>query len=93
MAETNVLTVNPNGPSVVTGDLVVMMPDRPRPMQTAVLCRCGQSADKPFCDGAHVKAAFVDSGRLSEGSMRAPADAGRLTIDRYPMVRMNAMVR
>lgn len=22
------------------------------------LCRCGQSADKPFCDGAHGRCAF-----------------------------------
>ncbi len=28
----------------------------------ATLCRCGESKNKPYCDGSHVAAAFVSTG-------------------------------
>jgi len=53
-----------NGPLIVKGDVEVldsngktMTPPRP----VVALCRCGHSANKPFCDGAHAKAGFVSN--------------------------------
>jgi CDGSH-type Zn-finger protein len=28
--------------------------------ETVYLCRCGHSANKPFCDGSHKKMNFID---------------------------------
>jgi uncharacterized Fe-S cluster protein YjdI len=55
------ITARPNGPLVVHGALTVTLPDgtvveRPK---VASFCRCGHSADKPFCDGSHARVGFV----------------------------------
>jgi uncharacterized Fe-S cluster protein YjdI len=55
------IQARPNGPLVVHGVLAVMLPDgtvveRPK---VASFCRCGHSANKPFCDGSHARIGFV----------------------------------
>jgi len=50
-----------NGPYEVTGETAVT--DQKRAAYKAegspiYLCRCGQSANKPFCDGTHQKVGF-----------------------------------
>ena len=50
----------PNGPLLVAGPLEIMAGTGravDRMTQTA-LCRCGASANKPYCDGSHSKIAF-----------------------------------
>ena len=50
------IKVRANGPLKVTGP-VTLVDHEGRPFEIRgddlVLCRCGHSADKPFCDGAH----------------------------------------
>lgn len=49
-----------NGPLLVYGILKVTEQDGSSEIKskTTAFCRCGQSDNKPYCDGAHVKAAF-----------------------------------
>lgn len=49
-----------NGPLWVTGGIPVTRSDG-RPLETrnrVTLCRCGQSGNKPLCDGSHYDAGF-----------------------------------
>lgn len=64
--QTTVRTV-PNGPLFVRGDVEVLTPEGGliRRDTRMALCRCGQSADKPFCDGSHRAAGFRDAGRVA----------------------------
>lgn len=50
-----------DGPLEVSGTVEVVDADgTPRPADEApiYLCRCGQSSNKPFCDGTHRKVGF-----------------------------------
>jgi CDGSH-type Zn-finger protein/uncharacterized Fe-S cluster protein YjdI len=55
----NTLFVRENGPYAVRAALDV---DGDVSRYRATLCRCGQSKNKPYCDGSHVGAAFRASG-------------------------------
>lgn len=67
----NTLRVRENGPLALEAELQILgVPqDNPR----ATLCRCGQSQNKPFCDGSHVAAGFVASGEPVTASFQALA--------------------
>ena len=61
MAATKI-TVNSNGSIRVEGDFEIVDPAGKAfglAGRTVIgLCRCGQSANKPFCDGAHARCGF-----------------------------------
>jgi CDGSH-type Zn-finger protein len=68
------MQVTKNGPYLVYGNVPLMkatiqcdhhgiplkwvLGEKTYPGQVYSLCRCGQSKNKPFCDGAHVRAGF-----------------------------------
>lgn len=50
-----------NGPLLVTGKVSLVAADGSSieaKQEPVALCRCGHSANKPFCDGGHKKANF-----------------------------------
>lgn len=57
------IQVLPDGPLLVKGDISLTGVDGQSDLceGTTALCRCGASANKPFCDGSHVRAGFKDS--------------------------------
>ena len=64
MAATKI-TVNHNGSIRVEGDFEIVRSRREAlrlaGRTTIGLCRCGHSANKPFCDGSHKTCGFADS--------------------------------
>jgi CDGSH-type Zn-finger protein/uncharacterized Fe-S cluster protein YjdI len=77
-AKTNTATLAAAGPLFVRGDIEIRRgsDDAVVLRDTRVaLCRCGQSANKPFCDGAHAGAGFDDPGSVGQPKVK-PGDAG-----------------
>ena len=58
------IEVTAHGPYIVTGGIELVDPEHGGRTAAAryVLCRCGRSADKPFCDGSHRVVGFADPG-------------------------------
>jgi CDGSH-type Zn-finger protein/uncharacterized Fe-S cluster protein YjdI len=74
----NQLRIRENGPYAVHALLTIAGQDDGL---RATLCRCGQSRNKPWCDGSHVAAGFTASGEPASASVEAlPQRDGPLTI-------------
>jgi CDGSH-type Zn-finger protein/uncharacterized Fe-S cluster protein YjdI len=82
----NTVTVAYNGPLYAHGDLAIAgaPADMPGVRVRAALCRCGHSANKPFCDNSHLKAGFEDFGAVGERGPGLTARGGTLAIEPSP---------
>ena len=57
----NQISASENGPYLVPGSATYTDADgneQTTPGKMVALCRCGQSSNKPFCDGTHKKVGF-----------------------------------
>lgn len=66
------ITVAPAGPYIVEGVAAVTGADGQAvpPQARMALCRCGQSAKKPFCDGAHAAHGFTGEAAPQVGTSK-----------------------
>jgi CDGSH-type Zn-finger protein/uncharacterized Fe-S cluster protein YjdI len=78
----NTISVRENGPLAINAEIVLtgaLIGTR------ATLCRCGESKNKPFCDGSHVAGAFIATGEPTTTASAALAKRdGALSITPYP---------
>lgn len=56
------IEIMPNGPLLVYGNITVKdrNGDETRKSKVTAFCRCGQSQNKPYCDGSHIPTKFTD---------------------------------
>jgi len=59
---TTAVEVLQNGPLMVYGNLTVKdkIGNETTKSKVTAFCRCGASANKPFCDGSHIRVGFKD---------------------------------
>jgi CDGSH-type Zn-finger protein len=77
MAEPLVIRCRENGPLVIQGPVKVV--DHlgnefaiPAGKSAVALCRCGQSNNKPFCDGSHRQCGFQAAQTAKPGTPGSP---------------------
>jgi CDGSH-type Zn-finger protein len=63
-----IIRLRDNGPLVIQGPVRIVDAEGreftlPTEKPQIALCRCGQSANKPFCDGAHKQCGFLAQDR------------------------------
>jgi CDGSH-type Zn-finger protein/uncharacterized Fe-S cluster protein YjdI len=91
-ATRNVASVTARGPVYLRGRISVRGSDHATWAEYAriALCRCGASANKPFCDGSHERSGFADGGTCpgAPASVSAPADVSATVnpIDNGPLM-------
>jgi len=53
------ITATPDGPFRLEGEFLLRTAEGVERRESAALCRCGRSGDKPFCDGTHAEVGFT----------------------------------
>ena len=79
----NTVRVRENGP--LAFEAALQINGQTQTNTRATLCRCGQSKNKPYCDGSHSAAGFVASGEPATANFEALAVRnGELNIQPTP---------
>lgn len=93
----NTVTVSANGPLLARGDMEINLSDGALSETRAAFCRCGASANKPFCDDSHYRIGFTDPGPAACDAVTGAAQNGTLIVTPAPngplLVKGNLIVR
>ena len=70
MASNVIIRLRDNGPLLIEGDVTILDAEgnefpRDATRPNVALCRCGQSANRPFCDGSHRGCSFAANERAT----------------------------
>jgi CDGSH-type Zn-finger protein/uncharacterized Fe-S cluster protein YjdI len=82
--EHNTIALSRNGPLYVQGDFTIVNGAGEIVVHDtrATLCRCGESANKPFCDNTHIAIGFKTPAIINEPqTITKRADGGKLYIE------------
>ena len=84
--DANSIVVANNGPLYARGELEIegAPADSPGLRTRAALCRCGLSANKPFCDNSHEGSQFRDRGPIGDAGEALESRGGALKIRPRP---------
>lgn len=90
MSVNNYIKVRADGPLLCTGQIEIIAADGSllKKSTDVVLCRCGYSREKPFCDGSHKVHGFKHDGCFTDEKTESLVEPGVLKIS----VRENAML-
>ncbi|HYK35604.1 CDGSH iron-sulfur domain-containing protein [Alloacidobacterium sp.] len=80
----NTVTVTANGPLLMRGDMEISLSDGLLKETRAAFCRCGASANKPFCDDSHYRIGFTDPGPAASDAANGEAANGPVTLTLAP---------
>lgn len=82
------ITVRPNGPYRVEGGVPLEAADgTPYDLKPAYsLCRCGKSANKPYCDKSHAECGFI--GTETADPLTATGSAGPAMVEEATVIRV-----
>ncbi|MEZ5330682.1 MAG: CDGSH iron-sulfur domain-containing protein [Thermoanaerobaculia bacterium] len=81
----NTIRLAADGPVYLRGALEVRTADGTVVEETRMaLCRCGASANKPFCDGSHAESGFEAGTAIAEGAIDEGIEAGPLLLTVRP---------
>jgi len=86
MSDKNIIKVLADGPLLITGQIEVINPFGTvlREGTDIALCRCGESRNKPFCDGSHKDEEFENDGIFTGVTSEPLEEDGPLQITVHP---------